>query len=131
MEDLGLSTPQDFFDEVDREFGFVFDAAALPDNAKCPFYCTPEEDGLSQPWADPTWCNPPWVEADQWVKKAVGEADRGVTSVLLLPVWEGMHWYRLCELYGEVRRVGRLSFDGVESPWDCVLVVFRGKKNSQ
>jgi hypothetical protein len=29
------STPQDFYDELNREFGFVLDACALQCNAKC------------------------------------------------------------------------------------------------
>ena len=35
------STPQDFYDELNREFGFVLDACALPCNAKCKSFFTP------------------------------------------------------------------------------------------
>ena len=31
-------TPQDFFDELDREFHFELDVCALPENAKCARY---------------------------------------------------------------------------------------------
>lgn len=44
------ATPQDFFDKLDAEFGFNLDPCALPENAKCPRYFTPEIDGLAQNW---------------------------------------------------------------------------------
>ena len=43
-------TPQDLFDKLDAEFHFELDVCALPDNAKCKRYYTPEQDGLSQKW---------------------------------------------------------------------------------
>lgn len=44
------ATPQDLFDELNKEFGFNLDPCALPDNAKCEKYFTPEINGLSQCW---------------------------------------------------------------------------------
>ena len=43
-------TPRSLFDELDREFGFVLDAAATEKSAKCDRYYTPETDGLSSTW---------------------------------------------------------------------------------
>jgi len=43
-------TPQAFFDELDAEFHFTLDVAALPENAKCARYYTPKDDGLSKNW---------------------------------------------------------------------------------
>lgn len=43
-------TPQDFFDELNREFHFNLDVCALPENAKCASYFTPEQDGLQKNW---------------------------------------------------------------------------------
>ena len=43
-------TPQDFFDELNREFHFNLDVCALPENAKCARYFTPEQDGLQKNW---------------------------------------------------------------------------------
>ena len=39
-------TPQDLFDELDAEFHFDLDVCALPENANCERYYTPEQDGL-------------------------------------------------------------------------------------
>lgn len=43
-------TPQDFFDELDREFRFSLDPCADDQNHKCDKYFTVEQDGLSQNW---------------------------------------------------------------------------------
>ena len=43
-------TPQDFFDQLDQEFHFETDVCALPENAKCQKFYTPEENGLLQEW---------------------------------------------------------------------------------
>lgn len=53
-------TPQDFFDKLNAEFGFVLDPAATDKTAKCSLYYTPETDGLSQSWdrGGAVFCNP-------------------------------------------------------------------------
>ena len=80
------ATPKDFFDRLDAEFGFTLDACALPENAKCKTYYTPEQDGLAQPWEGVVWCNPPYGrQIGQWVKKAHDTATRGGLVVMLLP----------------------------------------------
>lgn len=48
-------TPQDFFDELNREFHFNLDVCALPENAKCARYFTPEQDGLQKNWGGTTY----------------------------------------------------------------------------
>ena len=47
---MDYCTPQDLFDRLNDEFGFVLDAAATAKSAKCPAYYTPETDGLNSPW---------------------------------------------------------------------------------
>lgn len=73
-------TPQDFFDKLNEEFGFVLDAAATDKTAKCGLYYTPETDGLSQSWdrGGAVFCNPPYGrEIGKWVQKAHEEAIGG------------------------------------------------------
>ena len=43
-------TPKYLFDRISSIFNFSLDACALPENAKCESYYTPEDDGLSKPW---------------------------------------------------------------------------------
>lgn len=44
------ATPQHFFDELDAEFHFTLDPCALPSNAKCSKFFTPDDNGLLQDW---------------------------------------------------------------------------------
>lgn len=44
------ATPKDFFDKLNDEFHFDLDPCAIPDNAKCKRFFTPDDDGLSQDW---------------------------------------------------------------------------------
>src|ERR1700680_3296618 len=43
-------TPPELFAQLDQEFHFSLDVAALPHNTKCAIYYTPGMDGLTQPW---------------------------------------------------------------------------------
>ena len=66
------TTPQDFFDKLDAEFGFTLDPCCLHETAKCAKHFTPEEDGLAQDWSgDVVFMNPPYGrEIGKWVRKA-------------------------------------------------------------
>ena len=54
------ATPQDLFDKYNAIYHFETDVCALPENAKCKNYFTPEMDGLKQEWSGVCWCNPPY-----------------------------------------------------------------------
>jgi phage N-6-adenine-methyltransferase len=68
------ATPQDLFDRLNAEFGFVLDVCATPENAKCARYYTREVDGLKQDWARDTrggffWMNPPYGDPEHPCKR--------------------------------------------------------------
>ena len=44
-------TPQDLFDELNKEFNFVLDVCATKENAKCNSYFNIELDALSIDWS--------------------------------------------------------------------------------
>lgn len=48
------ATPQDFFDELNREFSFTLDPCADHVNHKCATYYTKEQDGLVHDWGGGT-----------------------------------------------------------------------------
>ena len=129
------STPQEFFDELDAEFGFNLDACAIPENAKCDVYYTPEQNGLFQRWYGTVWCNPPYGrEIVKWVAKAAQSAKRGATVVMLLPARTDTKWFHEY-IYGkaEVRFIkGRLKFGGCKNaaPFPSMVCVFREVMNS-
>ncbi len=125
-------TPQDFFDRLNEEFHFDLDVCALPANAKCERYFTPEMDGLSQQWKGVCWCNPPYGrEIGAWVQKASYEATVGQTVVMLLPARTDTRWFHDW-IYGkaEISFIrGRLKFGGCKNsaPFPSMVVVFRPK----
>lgn len=60
------STPQDFFNKVNAEFGpFDLDPCATVENAKAPKFYTTEEDGYVQPWHGRVFCNPPYNKPEK------------------------------------------------------------------
>ena len=44
------ATPQEFFNLLNEVYNFTLDPCALPHNAKCNKFYTPEDDGLAQNW---------------------------------------------------------------------------------
>ena len=126
-------TPQEFFDKLDKEFHFNLDVCALPENAKCAAYYTPEMDGLIQPWYGRCWCNPPYGrEIEKWAERAYCSAvEGGAIVVMLLPARTDTRWFHEY-IYGkaEIRFVrGRLKFGGSKNsaPFPSMVVVFRPK----
>lgn len=125
-------TPQQFFDQLNCEFHFGLDACAVPENAKCNNYFSPEEDGLSQKWVGygTVWCNPPYGrDIGKWVQKAYETAKGGETVVMLLPARTDTKWFHEF-IYGkaEIRFVrGRLKFGGSKNnaPFPSMITVFR------
>ena len=123
------STPQEFFDKLNQEFHFDVDVCALPENAKCPkFYC-PQDDGLSQTWTGTCWMNPPYGRAiGGWIRKAYESSLDGATVVCLLPSRTDTKWFHDFCTKGEIRFVrGRLKFGGAKynAPFPCMVVIFR------
>lgn len=126
-------TPQWLFRVLDNEFHFTTDACALPENAKCAHYYTPEQDGLRQEWSGTVWCNPPYGRrVGKWVKKA---AESNATTVMLLPARTDTKWfhdyiYKRCE----IRFIrGRLKFGGAKdnAPFPSMVCVFKAKEDGK
>ena len=131
-------TPQDFFDRLNNEFHFTLDVCALPKNAKCAQFYTPEQDGLSQPWEkDVCWCNPPYGrQIGQWVRRAWLSSAVGATVVMLLPARTDTNWFH--EYIYNISRVeirfirGRLKFGESKNgaPFPSMVVIFRPGKEA-
>jgi phage N-6-adenine-methyltransferase len=120
-------TPQDFYDEVNKEFMFTTDVCATHENAKCKHYFTKDDDGLMQEWKGVCWMNPPYGRViGHWVKKA---HDSKCTVVALLPARTDTKWFH-DYIYGkaETRFIkGRLKFGGStnSAPFPSMLVIWR------
>lgn len=125
-------TPQDFFNKLNEEFRFTLDVCALPDNAKCDRYFTPEQDGLAAAWRGETcWMNPPYgrERTGKWIQKAYEESLKGATVVCLIPArTDTKAWHDYCMRADEIRFVrGRLRFGGVKdaAPFPSAVIIFK------
>lgn len=128
-------TPKNLFEKLDEAFHFTLDVCAIPENAKCENYYTPEQDGLKQPWDGVCWCNPPYGrEIGAWVRRAWFGSAAGNTVVMLLPARTDTKWFHdyiykkdRVEIYF-IR--GRLKFGKSENsaPFPSMVVIFRGER---
>ena len=129
------TTPQNFYDKLNKEFEFTLDPCADDYNHKCDKYFTEADDGLSQSWAgNKVFCNPPYgKEIKKWVKKAWEEAKQENTIIILLIPARTDTSYFHDYIYGEheIRFIrGRLKFgEGKNSaPFPSMIVIMQKYK---
>ena len=124
------ATPQAFYDQLNAEFGFTLDPCALPDNAKCAKFFTPEDDGLAQDWSgERVFCNPPYGrKIAAWVKKCHDEAQKGALVVMLIPArTDTSYFHDYIYHKAEIRFIrGRLKFGNAEqgAPFPSMVVIY-------
>ena len=127
------STPQDFFDELNVEFGFTLDPCADEFNHKCNKYYTEEDDGLLQSWeGEIVFCNPPYGKyIKDWVRKAYIEGCKpNTTVVMLIPArTDTTYFHKYIYHKAEIRFIkGRLKFGNSKNsaPFPSMVVIYRG-----
>jgi phage N-6-adenine-methyltransferase len=126
------STPQSFFDEVNKEFNFNLDVASSHSNRKCESYFTKTDDSLNQKWMfvdfigneikkGRVWCNPPYSMVKQFLKKGQEEIKKGNSELIVFLTFANtdttwFHEYCYNKPNVEIRFVkGRLKFTGHNS----------------
>ena len=124
-------TPQEFFDELDKEFKFNLDVCATAENAKCKRFFSPEDDGLKQKWFGVCWMNPPYGrQIKYWMEKAY-KSDAKV--VCLVPArTDTVWWHNYAMKADDIRFIkGRLKFGNSKNsaPFPSAIVIFNGSKN--
>lgn len=129
-------TPKALFDKLEAEFNFVLDVCALPENAKCERFFSPDLDGLKHPWTGPKhyresiWMNPPYGRGiEQWVEKAYCTSLSGLRVVALLPSRTNAPWWHEFVMKArEIRFIRKkVPFDGPVQGvpfWGSVIAVF-------
>ena len=127
------STPQDFYDELNAEFGFTLDPCADEYNHKCNKYFTEGDDGLLQDWGgEIVFCNPPYGKAiKDWVRKAYIEGCKpNTTVVMLIPArTDTIYFHKYIYHKAEIRFLkGRLKFGNSKNsaPFPSMVVIYRG-----
>lgn len=125
-------TPQELFDELNREFHFDLDVCADVHNRKCEKWLN---DSLGLTWKNygsVCWMNPPYGrQIGDWIQKAYKESQKGVTVVCLLPARTDTRWFHDYCTKGEVRFIkGRLKFSNAKdnAPFPNMIVIFRSTK---
>ena len=126
-------TPQDLYDELDKEFGFTLDPCASPSNAKHDNFYTKSDDGLAKDWRDQVvFMNPPYGrEISKWIEKAYTESlHQDCVIVCLIPArTDTKYWHDFIFPYAsDIRFIkGRLKFGGHKNsaPFPSAIVIFR------
>jgi phage N-6-adenine-methyltransferase len=137
------TTPKDFYNKCNQEFGFGLDAAALqastlvPDNWYGPDHPIEERrDAFLRNWGEDSagaaiWLNPPYGKTIKaWMQKADEESQQGSTVVCLVPSRTDTAWFHDHCIHHEVRYIrGRLKFGNSKNaaPFPSALVVMRPK----
>ena len=128
------STPQDLFDKYNEKYHFETDVCALPENAKCEKFFTPEMDGLRQEWSGVCWCNPPYGrQIGKWVEKCYNEhIKHNITVVMLIPArTDTTYFHEYIYTHAEIRFIkGRIKFiqngkEGDAAPFPSMIVIYR------
>ena len=139
-------TPQELFDQLNKEFGFTMDVCATFENRKCEVWLghgpgSTFVDGLKHSWGSMVcWMNPPYGrDIGLWIAKASEEAQKGATVVCLLPARTDTKYVHDYIWDTETHRTrqgvelrllkGRLKFGGSKNsaPFPSMVVVFRGE----
>lgn len=123
------ATPWDLFSKLDLLFDFERDVCASPNNTKCYYFFTKEDDGLKQDWGHKrVWCNPPYgKEITKWVEKCY---NHNGLAVMLLPVRTDTRWWQsYINNNPNVHIIfikGRLKFGGAKNPapFPSAIVMF-------
>ena len=105
-------TPSEFYDLLNKEFGFDFDP--------CPLNPNPDVDGLKIDWGERNFVNPPYSRAlkEAFINKALEQSKNGKLCVLLLPVSTSTKIFHEVILPNatDIRFIrGRLQFEGVNT----------------
>ena len=126
------STPQDFYDKLNKEFNFTLDPCATDSNHKCDKYFTIDDDGLIQNWGGYiVFCNPPYGrKISEWVEKCYNESKKqNTTVVMLIPARTDTRYFHefIYNKATEIRFIkGRLKFGGSKNsaPFPSMVVIF-------
>ena len=132
MESNEWETPQELYDELNKQYGFTLDPCATEKSAKCDKYYTKEDDGLAQNWRDEiVFMNPPYGrEISKWVEKAYIESiHEDCIVVCLIPSrTDTKYWhdYIFSKAHNIMFIKGRLKFSGHKNsaPFPSAIVVF-------
>lgn len=135
-------TPQELFEELNKEFNFEIDVAASDENAKLPKYYTKKKNALNEVWEGNVFCNPPYgKQLAKWVKKAHDEYERDQNRVIVLLIparTDTSYWHDYIFGKAIIRFLrGRLKFEVSgqaainAAPFPSAVIIFMNKEEQR
>lgn len=97
-----LKTPRYIFDWLDSIYHFDVDICASEEHYYCENYYTKKDSALLYQLArfyKCGWNNPPYSKIDPWIEKAINCAKAGMTTVMLIPDFNGESRFDLIPKY--------------------------------
>lgn len=108
-------TPDYIFKQLNDIFNFEIDVACNQYNCKCELGMTEENNSLIRRWSFRSFCNPPFSNKAEWIKKADYEVQIGncPICVMILPLncMDTKVWHEVIEgrYHYEILK-GRIAF---------------------
>jgi phage N-6-adenine-methyltransferase len=99
-------TPKNLYDKLNEEFKFDFDPCPID------WDINTHPDGLLIDWGLSSFCNPPYSNVKEWIKKAHTEWKKGKKVVMLInAITDTQAFHTYIYNQAEIRFIkGRLSF---------------------
>lgn len=135
-------TPPWLFNYYNSWYNYDIDVCATKENAKCPEFFTPEQDGLAQSWAGKrVWMNPPYGrKIKHWIGKAISERRSASLITMLIPARTDTEWWhdlvvpytnmRIDLLKGRIHFIinGKRAKDGAPFPSAVITILPRATR---
>lgn len=128
-------TPQDTFDELDKEFHFTLDPCCTEKTAKCKKFYTKKDNGLRLSWrGERVFVNPPFgKEMPLWIEKGFKESRKPKTLVVfLIPArTDTRYFHKYIYKKAEIRFIkGRLKFgkSNNSAPFPSMICILGDRK---
>jgi len=120
-----IRTPLVIFRTLVQYWGESIALDACDGEARTPCVLHLTSGGLDRPWADRTYCNPPYQDLKSWLAKAVHEARAtGNRIAVLCPVRTHRKWFR--EAMAETSAIiylDPLTFEGYTQAFPAPLCI--------
>ena len=130
-------TPNELFDELNKEFLFEIDLAASDNLHKLPMYYTKENSAFKHTWTGANFCNPPYSDISPWLR--YGSNQKALT-VYILPCDTSTKWFHqyLWDRFKHKPRTnvqlrfpkGRYKFSNTNSPKFATIIAIIDRRNS-
>lgn len=134
------ATPKYLFNEICLKHNVKpkLDVCATKENRKCDQFISEEQNALKQDWIADCWCNPPYSQTKEWVKKCYFEHKKNNITVTALIMYDPSTKYfrdfikgkaEVHELTGRVRFIDpETNSPGDAARFASAVIIWRSEK---